>query len=96
MRLRFSRFTSSQKPYGYRANNGCESENKTKGRQVLKKGGIHLFDFWEWVGNERNTLIVTEISRSSLCSEKIYDVAAGNVPRRPSNFDYELATRRDR
>jgi len=96
MRLRFSRFTANQKPDGYRANNGCESEYKTKGRQVLKKRGIHVFDLWEWVRNERNNLTVTEISRSSLCTEKVYDVAAGNIPRSATNFDHQLVTRRDR
>ena len=58
MRLRFSRFTSSQKPYGYRADDGCESENKTKDRQVLKKRGIHVSDLWEWVREKRNVLTV--------------------------------------
>ena len=68
MCLRFSRFASSQKPDGYRTNNGCESEHEAKGRQVLEKRGIHLFDLWEWVRYEINSSSVTEFSPNSLDS----------------------------
>ena len=66
MRLWFSRFASSHKPYGYRTNNGYESEHETKGRQVLEKRGIHLFDLWERVRYEINKSSVTEFSPNSL------------------------------
>ena len=68
MSLRFSSFSSSHKPYGYRANDGYESKNETKGRQGLKKRRIHVFDLWELERSEINASSVTEFRPHSLDS----------------------------